>query len=70
LALLGSSQRKSCGFQEISGVRSSVLACIAMPRDKDVYFAKLAEQAERYDEMADYMQLGNTSDRNKLDKQH
>lgn len=26
-----------------------------MPRDKDVYFAKLAEQAERYDEMADYM---------------
>ena len=27
----------------------------AMPREKDVYFAKLAEQAERYDEMADYM---------------
>mmetsp|Transcript_56912 Transcript_56912/g.104034 ORF Transcript_56912/g.104034 Transcript_56912/m.104034 type:complete len:242 (+) Transcript_56912:108-833(+) len=26
------------------------------PRDKDVYFAKLAEQAERYDEMADYME--------------
>jgi len=25
------------------------------PRAKDVYFAKLAEQAERYDEMADYM---------------
>jgi len=25
------------------------------PREKDVYFAKLAEQAERYDEMADYM---------------
>ena len=25
------------------------------PRDKDVYFAKLAEQAERYDEMADHM---------------
>merc|ERR1719213_934529 len=24
--------------------------------DKDVYFAKLAEQAERYDEMADYME--------------
>jgi 14-3-3 protein epsilon len=24
-------------------------------RDKNVYFAKLAEQAERYDEMADYM---------------
>ena len=28
------------------------------PRDKDVYFAKLAEQAERYDEMADYMSPG------------
>ena len=26
-----------------------------MPREKDVYFAKLAEQAERYDEMADHM---------------
>jgi len=25
------------------------------PRAKDVYFAKLAEQAERYDEMKDYM---------------
>jgi len=25
------------------------------PREKDVYFAKLAEQAERYDEMAKYM---------------
>merc|ERR1719389_1498268 len=25
-------------------------------RDKSVYFAKLAEQAERYDEMADYME--------------
>jgi len=25
-------------------------------RDKDVYFAKLAEQAERYDEMANYME--------------
>ena len=24
-------------------------------KDKNVYFAKLAEQAERYDEMADYM---------------
>jgi 14-3-3 protein epsilon len=29
-------------------------------RDKDVYFAKLAEQAERYDEMAEYMEkVGN-----------
>jgi 14-3-3 protein epsilon len=26
-------------------------------RDKAVYFAKLAEQAERYDEMADQMEL-------------
>eukprot|EP00420_Gonyaulax_spinifera_P037853 CAMPEP_0197873026 /NCGR_PEP_ID=MMETSP1439-20131203/2958_1 /TAXON_ID=66791 /ORGANISM="Gonyaulax spinifera, Strain CCMP409" /LENGTH=86 /DNA_ID=CAMNT_0043492057 /DNA_START=88 /DNA_END=345 /DNA_ORIENTATION=+ len=26
-----------------------------MAREKSVYFAKLAEQAERYDEMADYM---------------
>merc|ERR1712013_631614 len=26
-------------------------------REKNVYFAKLAEQAERYDEMADYMEL-------------
>eukprot|EP00441_Pelagodinium_beii_P040799 CAMPEP_0197648412 /NCGR_PEP_ID=MMETSP1338-20131121/27738_1 /TAXON_ID=43686 ORGANISM="Pelagodinium beii, Strain RCC1491" /NCGR_SAMPLE_ID=MMETSP1338 /ASSEMBLY_ACC=CAM_ASM_000754 /LENGTH=31 /DNA_ID= /DNA_START= /DNA_END= /DNA_ORIENTATION= len=25
------------------------------PRDKDVYFAKLAEQSERYDEMAEHM---------------
>merc|ERR1711920_723547 len=25
-------------------------------REKNVYFAKLAEQAERYDEMADYME--------------
>jgi len=31
-----------------------------MAREKDVYFAKLAEQAERYDEMADYMlKVGN-----------
>ena len=32
-------------------------------RDKEVYFAKLAEQAERYDEMADHMeQVGNLQD--------
>merc|ERR1712113_1168964 len=30
-------------------------------RDKDVYFAKLAEQAERYDEMADHMEKVGTS---------
>merc|ERR1711977_739243 len=29
---------------------------MGMPRDQDVYFAKLAEQAERYDEMADHME--------------
>jgi len=27
-------------------------------RDKNIYFAKLAEQAERYDEMADFMKQG------------
>mmetsp|Transcript_78850 Transcript_78850/g.172949 ORF Transcript_78850/g.172949 Transcript_78850/m.172949 type:complete len:240 (-) Transcript_78850:219-938(-) len=32
-------------------------------RTKDVYFAKLAEQAERYDEMADYMEkVGKSGD--------
>ena len=30
-------------------------------RDKDIYFAKLAEQAERYDEMADYMKKVGTA---------
>jgi len=30
-------------------------------REKNIYFAKLAEQAERYDEMADYMKLVGTS---------
>mmetsp|Transcript_84189 Transcript_84189/g.235839 ORF Transcript_84189/g.235839 Transcript_84189/m.235839 type:complete len:239 (-) Transcript_84189:157-873(-) len=34
-----------------------------MSREKNVYFAKLAEQSERYDEMADYMELvGKTGD--------
>merc|ERR1711896_123234 len=32
------------------------LTISSMARDKDVYFAKLAEQAERYDEMADHME--------------
>ena len=32
-------------------------------RDKNVYFAKLAEQAERYDEMAEHMEkVGKTGD--------
>merc|ERR1712149_123873 len=30
-------------------------------REKNIYFAKLAEQAERYDEMADYMKQVGTS---------
>ena len=30
-------------------------------RDKAIYFAKLAEQAERYDEMAEYMKMVGTS---------
>jgi len=34
-----------------------------MPRDQDVYFAKLAEQAERYDEMAEFMmEVGKAGD--------
>ncbi|CAE7907283.1 TFT9, partial [Symbiodinium microadriaticum] len=32
------------------------------PREKDVYFAKLAEQAERYDEMADHMKNAGNAD--------
>ena len=36
---------------------------MADDRSKNVYFAKLAEQAERYDEMADYMEaVGNAAD--------
>merc|ERR1740123_1484915 len=36
---------------------------MADPKSKNVYFAKLAEQAERYDEMADYMEkVGNAAD--------
>jgi len=36
---------------------------MAMPREKSVYFAKLAEQAERYDEMADHMKaVGDSPD--------
>jgi len=36
---------------------------MADSREKNVYFAKLAEQAERYDEMADHMEkVGNSED--------
>merc|ERR1712032_1804753 len=38
------------------GKLASSNAMAPAPREKDVYFAKLAEQAERYDEMADYME--------------
>ena len=49
-----------CFRQPIAALRASEPFRIqAMaPRDKDVYFAKLAEQAERYDEMAEHMTLG------------
>jgi 14-3-3 protein epsilon len=45
-------------------LNTSALASIQMAnRDKDVYFAKLAEQAERYDEMADHMEnVGKSND--------
>merc|ERR1712039_141402 len=36
--------------------RSQFLFPAAMSREKEVYFAKLAEQAERYDEMATHME--------------
>merc|ERR1712110_911621 len=37
--------------------RANPTEVVAMgDRDKNVYFAKLAEQAERYDEMAEYME--------------
>merc|ERR1711920_879877 len=38
-------------------VASQIAFVPNMAREKDVYFAKLAEQAERYDEMADHMEL-------------
>merc|ERR1712085_172529 len=39
------------------------IRCVAMSRSQSVYFAKLAEQAERYDEMADYMEkVGNADE--------
>merc|ERR1712113_550007 len=41
----------------MGSIQISVVALLAAmaSRDKNVYFAKLAEQAERYDEMADHM---------------
>merc|ERR1712100_138831 len=38
------------------GEPTNLCVLVAMAREKDVYFAKLAEQAERYDEMAEYME--------------
>jgi len=40
----------------LSRCPSLVISSHRMSRVKDVYFAKLAEQAERYDEMANYME--------------
>merc|ERR1712241_111499 len=38
-------------------------SAMADERSKEVYFAKLAEQAERYDEMAEYMEaVGNSGE--------
>merc|ERR1719471_18798 len=47
-----------------ANTRFRKFASLAMcTREKNVYFAKLAEQAERYDEMADYMeQVGKMGD--------
>merc|ERR1712062_944297 len=43
--------------------RSILSTAMADARSKSVYFAKLAEQAERYDEMADYMEeVGKTGE--------
>jgi len=41
----------------VQGARDFRRSQPAMSRDQNVYFAKLAEQAERYDEMANYMML-------------
>ena len=49
-----SCQRESVSCKRVIGALKPVCP-FAMPREKDVYFAKLAEQAERYDEMANYM---------------
>merc|ERR1712060_827272 len=46
-------------YPAISACKASLLdlKCEVMAnRDKEVYFAKLAEQAERYDEMASHME--------------
>merc|ERR1712048_496483 len=37
-------------------IPSQIAVTPSMARDKEVYFAKLAEQAERYDEMASHME--------------
>merc|ERR1712194_402370 len=43
--------------------KTAPAAEMAVNREKEVYFAKLAEQAERYDEMASHMEaVGNSSD--------
>merc|ERR1712137_196737 len=43
--------------------KTAPLAEMAVNREKEVYFAKLAEQAERYDEMATHMEaVGKSGD--------
>merc|ERR1711977_315793 len=55
-ALAQGATRQQCAFLV-------VFSCVMSNREKDVYFAKLAEQAERYDEMAEYMrQVGSEPD--------
>merc|ERR1712203_435645 len=55
---MGAQASKAAFLQiRVSRVLRILSACEIMgARAKDVYFAKLAEQAERYDEMADYME--------------
>merc|ERR1712203_986578 len=61
---MGAQASKAAFLQiRVSRVLRILSACEIMgDRAKNVYFAKLAEQAERYDEMADYMELVGKSD--------
>merc|ERR1712194_349199 len=44
------------GRGDFQAVWRYVAPAVQMAREKEVYFAKLAEQAERYDEMAEHME--------------
>merc|ERR1739842_5237 len=48
-------------WRSVPSVEPHSYSIVMGSRDKNVYFAKLAEQAERYDEMADYMQAVGTA---------